>query len=87
MCGNWIESSRIFKMNTAGVKRAVCLELDRAHSLVITRVATNDTPKVLSAKHEPEWLGDTEALMRDLHDNQDLALANDWQFAWDFEDE
>jgi hypothetical protein len=87
MCGNWIEGTRIFKMNTAGVKRACCLDEKRAHQLVVTEVAINDTPKVLSAKHLPEWLGDNEALVRDLHENQELALAHDWECVWDCEDE
>ena len=87
MCGNWIEGSRIFKMNTAGVKRACCLDERRAHELIVTEVAINDTPKVLSKKHEPEWLGEAEALVRDLHENEDLALAHGWNYSWDAEDE
>ena len=87
MCGNWIEGSRIFKMNTAGVKRACCLDERSAHELIVTEVAINDTPKVLSKKHEPEWLGEAEALVRDLHENEDLALARGWNYSWDAEDE
>lgn len=41
MCGNWIEGSRIFKMNTAGVKRACCLDENRAYGLVVTEVTIN----------------------------------------------
>ena len=83
MCGNWIEDRRMFKMNEAGVKRETCFDPDRATGLVITKVAINKTPKVLSARHTPEWLGEGEALMRDLHDNADLALAHDWDCCWD----
>ena len=54
MCGNWVEDNRICKMNEAGVKRVTCFDHDRATSLVITKVAINKTPKVLSARHEPE---------------------------------
>jgi hypothetical protein len=69
-----------------GVKRAICFDRDRAHSLVITKVAINKTPKVPSAKHKPEWLGENEALMRDLHDNADLALAHGWDCCWDVDE-
>lgn len=86
MCGNWVEDNRILKMNAAGVKRAVCQDADRAYDLVITKVAENKTPKVLSARHDPEWLGETEALMRDLHENEDLALAHGWECSWDVEE-
>lgn len=84
MCGNWVEDTRVFNMNNAGVKRGVCLDYDRAHSLVITAVAANKTPKVLSAKHEPEWLDvKSEAILRDLNENAELALAHDWDCCWD----
>jgi hypothetical protein len=85
MCGNWIEDTRIFKMNEAGVKRGVCIDRDRVEDLVITKVAINKTPKVLSARHTPEWLklSEAEALIRDQHDNADLAVANDWDCCWD----
>jgi hypothetical protein len=59
------------------------MDPDRANNLVITKVAIKKTPKVLSARHEPEWLDvGTEATMQDLTDNADLALANDWE-NWD----
>jgi hypothetical protein len=84
MCGNWVEDTRIFKMNEAGVKRGPCFDRDRATGLVITKVAINKTPKVLSAKHTPEWLDQAnEAILRDLNENADLALAHDWDCCWD----
>jgi len=84
MCGNWVEDIRIFKMNEAGVKRGTCFDPDRVQGLVITPVAINKTPKVLSKKHEPEWLDQkNEAVLRDLNENADLALANDWDSCWD----
>jgi hypothetical protein len=83
MCGNWVEDTRLIDMDSAGVKRMKCMDPDRANNLVITKVAINKTPKVLSARHEPEWLDvGTEAMMQDLTDNADLALANDWE-NWD----
>ena len=87
MCGHWVEDNRMFKMNEAGVKRATCFDHDRATSLVITKVAINKTPKVLSAKHEPEWLGDNETILRDLNENADLAMAHDWDCCWDVGDD
>lgn len=84
MCGNWIEDRRLFKMNEAGVKRGPCTDSDRATSLVITKVAINKTPRVLSARHTPEWLDtENEAILRDLNENADLALAHDWDCCWD----
>jgi hypothetical protein len=84
MCGNWVEDTRVFKMNEAGIKRGTCFDRDRANSLVIAPVAINKTPKILSAKHEPEWLDvKSEAILRDLNENADLALANDWDCCWD----
>jgi hypothetical protein len=88
MCGNWIEDRRMFKMNEAGVKRATCFDPDRAAGLVITKVAINKTPKVLSARHTPEWLDQaSEAVLRDLNENADLALAHDWDCCWDVGEE
>jgi hypothetical protein len=78
MCGNWIEDRRELKTNEAGVKRIGNFNIDRAYDLVISRVNSNKTPKSLSAMHCPEWLGDDEEFMRDLHENQDLALAHGW---------
>jgi hypothetical protein len=75
-------------MNEAGVKRGTCYDRDRAHSLVITPLAPNKTPKVLSARHEPEWLdAENEAVLRDLNENAELAIANNWDCCWDVGDE
>ena len=75
---------RVFKMNEGGVKRGVCLDQNRATNVVITPVAINKTPKVLSARHEPEWLDQkNEAVLRDLNENAELALAHDWDCCWD----
>jgi hypothetical protein len=86
MCGNWIEGNRLFKMDMAGVKRRVCLDADRADRLVMTEVVTNQTPKVLSAKHVPEWLGDDKAMVIDFNENRDLALAHGWENFDDVDD-
>ncbi len=84
MCGNWIEDIRMIKMNDAGVKRDPCTDPDRAHALVITGVKINKTPKVLSAKHIPEWLDtESDAARLDMVENADLALAHDWEGMWD----
>jgi hypothetical protein len=87
-CGNWVEDTRVFKMNEAGVKRGTCFEPDRAAGLVVTKVAINKTPKVLSARHTPAWLDQAnEAVLRDLNENADLALAHDWDCCWDVSEE
>jgi hypothetical protein len=84
MVGNWVEDRRVFEMNEAGVTRGVCIDHDKASGLVITSVASNKTPKALSAKHKPEWLDKAnEAILRDLNENADLALAHDWDVGWD----
>ena len=88
MVGNWVEDRRVFEMNEAGVKRGVCIDHDKASGLVITSVASNKTPKALSAKHKPEWLDKAnEAILRDLNENADLALAHDWDVGWDVGEE
>jgi hypothetical protein len=80
MCGNWVEGHRFIKMNEAGVKRQHCFGRDRATSLVMTKVMENKTPRALSAKHEPEWLGgdEEEVFMREEHENAELKLAHGW---------
>jgi phosphomannomutase len=79
---------KILGAGHAGVKRGTCFDPDRTHSLVITPVAINQTPKVLSTKHEPEWLDvKSEAILHDLKENADLALAHDWDCCWDVGEE
>jgi len=96
MCGNWVETAGLFDMRKAGVKRLPCFDMDRAHDLVITKVAPNMTPRVLSKRHDTEWMdveqvrasAEIQALVNDSHDNQNLALANDWHdFGWDVGDD
>jgi hypothetical protein len=94
-CGNWLETTRDLDLSSAGVKRAKCLDERRARELVITRVAMNDTPKILSARHEPDWLDKKDletakilrAVEQDLADNREMKVAMDWvDWGCDFED-